>query len=111
LFIFENLAVKEFDMLKKNYSKTGSSCRVTFKLPAEVGAETAVLCGEFNEWNVEANPMKQLKDGSFSATVSLATGTSYRFRYLLDGAQWENDWEADAYVPNEHGTEDSIVEV
>lgn len=98
-------------MLKKNYAKSGKSCRVTFKLPSEVEAETAALCGEFNEWDAEANPMKKLKDGSFSATVSLDAGQTYRFRYLLDGTRWENDWEADAYVPNSHGTDDSLIEV
>ena len=98
-------------MLMKSYSKTGTKCRVTFKLAAEVGAETAVLCGEFNEWDEAANPMKKLKDGSFSAQLSLDAGNSYRFRYLLDGERWENDWEADAYLPNGQGTEDSIVEV
>lgn len=98
-------------MLKKSYTKTGKQCRVTFKLPAEVEAETAALCGEFNDWNQTANPMKKLKDGSFSATVSLPAGNSYRFRYLLDGSRWENDWEADSYAANEHGSDDSIVEV
>ncbi len=98
-------------MLKKNYTKTGNTCRVTFKLPAEVEAKTAVLCGEFNQWNPDSNPMKKLKDGSFSVTVSLAADNQYRFRYLLDGERWENDWQADAYMPNEHGTDDSIVAV
>lgn len=98
-------------MLKKNYSKTGRSCRVTFKLPAEVDANEAILLGEFNEWNLESHQMKQLKDGSFSLTVSLPAGQDYRFRYLLDGTRWENDWAADAYLPNEHGTEDSLVTV
>lgn len=98
-------------MLKKNYSKTGKSCRVTFKLPAEVNAETVHLCGEFNAWSHTSHPMKQLKDGSFSLTVSLEPGQSYRFRYLLDGQRWENDWEADAYEANEHGSEDSLVNV
>lgn len=98
-------------MLKKNYSKTGSVCRVTFRLPAEVEAETAYLCGDFNEWDAKANPMKRLKDGGFSATVSVPTGQKYRFRYLLDGRRWENDWEADAYAPNVHGTDDSVLEV
>ena len=98
-------------MLKKSYTKTGNICRVTFKLAAEIGAETAVLVGEFNDWDANAEPMRQLKDGSFSQTVSMEAGRSYRFRYLLDGARWENDWEADGYLPNEHGSEDSIVEV
>jgi len=35
----------------------------------------------------------------------------YRFRYLLDGEVWENDDSADEYIPNEFGTEDSVVEV
>lgn len=98
-------------MLIKNYSKTGKKCRVTFKLPAEVDADQVALCGEFNDWDPEANPMKQLKDGSFSTTLSVDAGQAYRFRYLLDGERWENDWEADAYRSNEHGTEDSVLEV
>lgn len=96
-------------MLKKNYSKTGSSCRVTFKLPAEVEATQVALVGEFNEWSADSHQMKQLKDGSFSLTVSLPAGQDYRFRYLLDGERWENDWEADAYLPNTHGTDDSLI--
>ena len=98
-------------MLIKNYSKTGKKCRVTFKLPLEVSAETAVLAGDFNDWDEEANPMKRLKDGSFSVTLSLESNNSYRFRYLLDGERWENDWEADEYLPNVHGTEDSVLNV
>jgi len=98
-------------MLMKNYTKSGQSCRVTFKLPAEVNSDSAALCGDFNDWDQAANPMKKLKDGSFSATVSLQAGNSYRFRYLLDDGRWENDWEADEYLPNDHGTEDSIVTV
>lgn len=96
-------------MLKKNFSKSGQSCRVTFKLPASVEAKTAHLCGEFNSWSPTQHPMKQLKDGSFSVTVSLDAGQSYRFRYLLDGQRWENDWEADAYVANQYGSEDSLI--
>lgn len=98
-------------MLKKNYTKTGGFCRVTFKLPAEVKAETAALCGDFNDWAPDAHLMKRLKDGSFSTTVSILSGRSYHFRYLLDGKRWENDWEADAYVPNEYGNYNSVVEV
>ena len=52
--------------------------RVMAELPAEIDAEEATLCGEFNEWDAEANPMKQLKNGSFSATVSLPAGVVIR---------------------------------
>jgi len=97
--------------MKKTYTKTGKSCRVTFSLPAEVGAESASLCGEFNDWNAETNPLKRRKDGSFSTTISLNTGAEYRFRYLVNGERWENDWKADKYLPNEFGSEDSVVVV
>ncbi len=98
-------------MLKKSYNKQRKTCRVTFSVPPEVDAEHVHLCGEFNDWNETSHPMARRKDGRFSTTISLKAGRSYRFRYLLDGERWENDWEADAYVPNDFGTEDSVVEL
>ena len=98
-------------MLKKSYTKTGRSCRVTFKLDPEQEAKQAVLVGEHNDWNPETHPMKKLKDGSFSVTVSLEAGKEYRFRYLLDGKHWTNDNEADSEVRNLFGTKDCVVAV
>ena len=98
-------------MLKKTYLKKGRTCKVTFDLTAEGDIRKASLCGEFNKWNPAANPMKRRKDGSFSTTLSLKRGQDYRFKYLLDGQNWENDWNADGYVPNSFGTDDSLVKV
>lgn len=96
-------------MIKKSYSKTGSSCRVIFHLPAEVNATTVSLCGEFNEWSPSAHPMKLRKNGSFTTTLTLEANRTYRFRYLLDGKRWENDWAADGYALNNFDSEDSLV--
>jgi 1,4-alpha-glucan branching enzyme len=96
-------------MLKKSYSKTGLICRVTFKYENEEQAETAVLAGEFNSWSLRETPMKKLKDGSFSAALSLPSGHSYRFRYVLDGGVWVNDTDADGYAPNEYGEANSVL--
>lgn len=96
-------------MLKKSFSKTGTTCRVTFKYENEENAETAVVAGDFNDWSLHANPMKKLKDGSFSATISLPAGRSYRFRYVLDGGVWVNDNQADDYLPNEFSETNSIL--
>jgi len=98
-------------MLKKNYSKTGKSCRVTFKYPNEEQAESAVIAGEFNDWSLETHPMKRLKDGSFSLTLSLKPGCSTCFRYVLDGNVWVNDPAPDQYAPNEFGEKNSVVNV
>jgi 1,4-alpha-glucan branching enzyme len=98
-------------MPKKAYSKTGRACRVTFTLPADGHSQSAVLCGEFNDWEPTSHPMTRRKDGSFSLTVSLPAGQQYRYRYLLDGERWMNDPDADGYVPNPYGGEDSLVHV
>ncbi len=44
-------------------------------------------------------------------TVGLDAGRAYRFRYLLDGQRWDNDWAADAYEPNDFGGDDSVVDL
>ena len=98
-------------MLKKTYSKTGTSCRVTFKLPSEIEADAGAVLGDWNEWSAEANPLTRRRDGSLSVTLSLDAGREYRFRYLLDGTRWENDQEADRLVPNRFGGQDGIVSV
>jgi 1,4-alpha-glucan branching enzyme len=98
-------------MVKKSYSKTRRSCRVTFDVPPEVNATRVSLCGDFNGWSQTANTMKPRKDGRFSTTLSLEAGRAYRFKYLLDDGRWENDLAADGYVPNDFGTEDSVVQV
>jgi len=55
--------------------------------------------------------LERREDGRFTLTLSLTPGQSYRFRYLLDGSRWENDWAADSYAPNPYGSDDSVVEV
>ncbi len=98
-------------MVKKIYSETGHLCQVTFEIPPNAQAQTACLCGEFNEWDQFTHPMERQADGSYALTLALDPGQAYRFRYLLDGARWENDWAADGYVPNPYGSDDSLVQV
>ena len=96
-------------MLKKNYSKNGKSCRVTFKINPETEAEKVAVLGEWNEWDADTHAMKKRKDGTFSTTVSLDAGTEYRFRYLVDGETWMNDEEADQLVLNRFGSQDCVL--
>ena len=100
--------------LSKRYLKSRPVCKVTFKLPPEAAPEAEVvhLVGDFNAWDVRSTPMRKLKDGGFSATLDLATGSAYQFRYLRDDGTWENDWQADGYRPNPFGDgENSVVDV
>jgi 1,4-alpha-glucan branching enzyme len=89
----------------------GATVRIRFELPVAVTAVTASVCGDFNAWSPTANPLTRLEDGRFVGSVDLPSGRCWRFRYLLDGVRWENDWAADDYVPNIHGGEDSVVDL
>ncbi|GGH46974.1 isoamylase early set domain-containing protein [Dyadobacter endophyticus] len=98
--------------LAKQFVKSKSVYKVTFTVPAEAASEAkkVALVGEFNGWNPEeAIALKKQKDGSFKASLELGAG-EYQFRYILDGDKWENDWEADKYVPaGVDATENSVV--
>jgi len=99
--------------LSRRYLNKKRLCNVTFTLttPGNGAARSVYLVGDFNNWNRTAKPMRKLKNGTFSASISLEPNREYQFRYLLDGQRWENDWTADKYVPNDYGTENSVVVV
>jgi 1,4-alpha-glucan branching enzyme len=97
------------EMLSKVFTKYGHYCLVTFRLPADVHANTANLCGDFNNWSTKSHPMERQPDGSFSLTLRLKFGHDYRFRYFVDGYCWFNDNAADGYVTNQFDNLDSIV--
>lgn len=101
------------EMIKKQFLKTKPVANVTFTLPkaAAEGAKKVNVVGEFNGWDSSATEMKKLKTGDFKATIKLDAGNEYQFRYLIDGESWENDWEADKYVPNNLTFEDNSVVV
>lgn len=97
---------------KKQTLKSRPVCKVTFRVPKEAAkdAKSIFIVGDFNEWDETATPMKPLKNGDFTAILELDTSkTEYQFRYLYDGRTWENDWEADAYIKNDAGTENSVI--
>jgi hypothetical protein len=96
-------------MIKSRGANGRSS--VTFVLDPRVEATRAAVCGEWDDWSTNAQVMERAAEGGFRLTVELPAGRAYRFRYLLDGERWENDWAADAYVPNGFGGEDSLVDL
>ena len=96
-------------MIKSRGAK--GKARVTFTIDSRVGARAAAVCGEWNDWSADADVMRRDAEGGFSVTVDLDAGRAYRFRYLLDGQRWDNDWAADAYRPNDFGGDDSVVDL
>jgi 1,4-alpha-glucan branching enzyme len=97
--------------LIKKYAKGNNTCNVTFSLPKEAvnAAKNVHLVGEFNEWQKERTPMIRSKDGSIKVALELKSGREYQYRYLIDGKTWENDFQADKYVPSPYGAFDNSV--
>ena len=96
-------------MLKKRYVKGRKAVKVSFHTARAMKAESVFLVGDFNNWDETATPMKPLKSGQFTAVVYLEPERQYEFRYLVDGEEWHNDWDADSYRPNIHGSENGVV--
>lgn len=98
--------------IKKQYLKSRPVCKVTFRLPAAAAenAASVYLVGDFNDWDTGAAPLRKLRDGTFSVTLDLEPQQEYQFRYLIDNAVWENDWDADKYVSSPYaGIDNSVV--
>lgn len=99
--------------IKKQYLKSKTVCKITFKIPKEEanGAISVSVVGDFNNWDTKATPMKSLKNGAFTATIDVEPDQEYHFKYFVDEARWENDWNADKYVPSPIGSDDNSVVV
>ncbi len=97
--------------IKKEHLEGINVCRVTFRLPgtATPDAKSVCIVGDFNDWDIHANPMKRLENGDYIIKLDLETGREYQFRYLIDELKWENDWNADKYVKSPYGDHDNSV--
>jgi 1,4-alpha-glucan branching enzyme len=94
-------------MLTKKFFKTKDETEVTFEFNRS-DVTSAELVADFNDW--QAIEMKfNKKTQSFKTKVRLPKGGDFHFRYLLNKTEWENDYKADQYLPNEFGSENSVV--
>ncbi len=75
----------------------------------EPHAQRVCLCGQFNQWSLDATPMKRQTDGHWEATVALAPGR-YEYKFVVDG-QWMPDLNAKEHVWNRYGTLNSVIEI
>lgn len=100
--------------LDKKYLKSRPVCKVKFVAPEPFtkDAKQIYLAGDFNDWDFEQTRLRKQKDGCYATTVELEAGSEYQYRFVLDGERWENDYEADKYVPsNVCPAENSVVVV
>jgi len=96
-------------MIRKRRAPDEGKVIVTFEIPGTIWAESINLAGDFNNWDRESLPFQRNREGNWQIELELEAGREYRFRYLLDGDQWRDDWHADKHGPNPNGGYDSII--
>jgi 1,4-alpha-glucan branching enzyme len=99
-------------MINKKPSKKEGFVAVTFEISSTMWAERVNLVGDFNDWDTTATPMtRNRSNANWKVTVDLKTDERHRFRYLLNGHEWLNDWHADDHIENPYGSYDSVVDL
>lgn len=86
--------------------------KVTFILPFYLakGADSGILLGDFNNWNMERGiQLTKNDEGDLYATVELISGEFYQYRYFLSDGRWENDDTAQSYASAMDGVENCVV--
>jgi 1,4-alpha-glucan branching enzyme len=97
--------------VEKKFLKAKPVCKVKFSLSGDqyTSASSVLLVGDFNNWQIGETPFKKAKTGAWSVSLDLESGREYQFRYLIDGTTWENDAQADKYLPSGLGSENSVI--
>jgi len=97
--------------IKKSFSKTAKTCKVTFSLPkaAAPEAKEVKVVGDFNNWNWKKGIKLKASKDQFIGQAELKPGQRYEFRYCIDNKSWDNDWSADEYVASPFGVDNSVI--
>ena len=66
------------------------------------------VAGTFNEWNPSAKRLS-CKDGVHKATMLVPKGR-HEYKFVVDGT-WHMDPDCDEWVPNPHGSFNSVLTV
>jgi 1,4-alpha-glucan branching enzyme len=68
------------------------------------------LAGSFNGWDPEARRLTRKNgNGTYATTLLLPRGR-HEYKFLVNG-EWQCDPACPNWVPNEHGTLNSVVEI
>jgi hypothetical protein len=78
-------------MVKTSKPRRDGTVRVTFTLPATEPGGAVSVVGDFNGWDPLAHPLRIRANRTRSATVTVASGSTLRFRYLAEGGRWFGD--------------------
>jgi 1,4-alpha-glucan branching enzyme len=83
--------------------------RVNFRLEAPADSDVC-LAGTFNNWDPSMHRLsRQNGNGAYAAAFLLPVGR-HEYKFVVNG-EWQCDPACPDWVPNEHGTMNSVIEV
>lgn len=97
--------------VSKRFTQKKITVSFYIRKEAAQGAQKIELLCEHNGWEPVA--MKPQKNGTFRGSITIKRGVqpSYQYRFKLvmpDGTvKFDNDWNAESYVPNPFGGDNS----
>jgi len=92
-------------------ARTASTGKKSVKFQVKADSGKAVfVAGSFNSWNGEESKLKEkAKTGVYSISLKLDKGR-HEYKFIIDGV-WCVDPECAEWVPNNHGSLNSVVTV
>jgi len=72
------------------------------------GATSVYLVGDFNDWRIDATPMRRQPDGNWTVTVHLPDNAVYEYLFLIDGV-FTPDERNPKRIPNPYGGTNSAL--
>jgi 1,4-alpha-glucan branching enzyme len=95
-------------VLAKRFFKTKDEVEVTFEVDRP-DLDSVDLVADAFDWQPMALKRADRGKGPFRIRVRLPKDGAVQFRYLFNRGHWENDEAADAYWPNDRGSDNSVV--
>ena len=98
----------ELKQLAGRRSAKQETKKITFEYFAP-SARRVCLAGTFNDWNVEALPLRKDRNGNWQTTLSLKPGR-HEYLFFVDGA-WQCDPQPKECVPNPFGSWNCVINI
>lgn len=98
-----------FIMLSANNIYSYIKYRVKFIYYPDKEYENVNLVGSFNSWNQTANPMRYNKSKNIWELELYLKPGEYQYKFLIEGRKWLKDNNADLFVDDGYGGENSVI--
>ncbi len=93
--------------MKKEAGKKGK--QISFQISAAPGSEVYVA-GTFNNWNPKEHALRDNPhSGIYKAAISIPPGR-HEYKFVVNG-EWRVDPNCSEWMPNEHGSLNSVISV